>query len=127
MSLMIHTDLNLRNSTKTAGTVKDTIIPTEAACGTLEEPHKKKSTRQVPSPNIDEIIAPGFRSVLEKRPHMNGPRNTEAIAPQEMDSMVTITAGFIQASTMERTMKNPLLSLPSLVRELSEASRFIKP
>jgi len=66
MSLRVHDDLSLRNSTKTAGTAKDTSIPTEAACGTLDEPHKKKSTRQVPSPDIDETIAPGFPSFLEK-------------------------------------------------------------
>jgi len=112
---------------KKKGTQRETSIPIDAACGTFEDPQEKKRYMHVDSPSIDAVIAPGFCSFLEKRPHMNGPRNTEAIAPQEIESIVTITAGFSHARIIDRSKKNPLLNLPSLVREVSEACLLMKP
>ena len=107
--------------------IRDTSIPVEAAWGTFEAPHKMKRTRHTESPIVDAVIAPILPSLFENSPHMNGPRNTEAIAPHDIDNMVTITAGFCQARIIDRIMKNPLLSLPSFVRVLSEAFLFMKP
>ena len=102
-------------------------IPVEAAWGTILAPHKMKRIRHTESPVVEAVIAPAFPSLFENSPQINGPRNTEAIAPQDIDNIVTITAGFCQARIIERIIKNPLLNLPSFVRVLSEAFLLMKP
>ncbi len=58
---------------------------------------------------------------------MNGPKNTAAIAPQETDRIVTITAGFKNAKIMESKMKNALPIRTSEVSFLSSAFLLMNP
>ncbi len=82
---------------------------------------------QIPKPPTEPAIAPMRVIFLLNNPQMKGPRNTDAIAPQEMERIVTITAGLRKARIMESNMKNALPILTSEVSCLSLAFLFINP
>ena len=86
-----------------------------------------KKNKHVPKPKTAPETAPNLFTFLLNNPQINGPKNTEAIAPQEMERIVTITAGFINARAIDSKMKKMLLNRTVLVKVLSEASLLIKP
>lgn len=81
----------------------------------------KKRTKQTPNPSTEAAIAPKRLTFLLKSPQMKGPKKTEAIAPHEIESIVTITAGFSIAKIIERMMKKAELVRIKIVRDRSEA------
>ena len=76
---------------------------------------------------IDPEIAPNLLILLLNNPQIKGPKKTDAIAPQEIERIVTITAGFIKARIIDKIMKKILLILTIFVSVVSSASLFIKP
>jgi hypothetical protein len=72
-------------------------------------------------------IAPTLPNRFVNIPQRNGPRKTDAIAPHEIDNIVTITAGRRSARITDNIMKKVLAILMSVVRRLSEAFLLINP
>ena len=107
--------------------INDAIIPKLPACGTIFAPQIKKSIKQIVSPPTEAAIAPVLLTFLLNNPQINGPKKTEAIAPQEIDRIVTITAGFNIAKSIDKSMKKILAIRISFVRDLSVAFFRIKP
>lgn len=68
-------------------------MPIAPAWGAFESPHTAVSTMQVPRPRQEETMAPAVLTHLVKSPQRKGPKKTDAMAPQEMESTVTITPG----------------------------------
>ncbi len=83
--------------------------------------------RHVPNPITAEEIAPNLLAVLVNNPHKKGPKNTEPIAPQDIDNMATIVSGLKYANITERRMKKTLAYLISMVSRSSDTSFAINP
>jgi len=102
-------------------------MPTLPACGTILAPQTTNRIMQISNPPTDPAIAPIRVTFLLNIPQMNGPKKTDAIAPQEIESIVTITAGLKKARIIESNIKNMLPILTSDVNCLSFAFLLINP